>query len=54
MSPFNLAQLRHLYTQMIDGLVHDTAAAAYGLLAPAIVDEEKEHARRDKERSNKC
>ena len=31
-----LAQLRHLYAQMINGLVQDTYGAAHGLLGPAI------------------
>ncbi len=31
-----LAQLRHLYAQMLSGDVRDTAEAARGLLGPAI------------------
>jgi hypothetical protein len=31
-----LAQLRHLYQQMLDGAVHNTAEAARGLLGPAL------------------
>lgn len=31
-----IAQLRHLYSQMISGDVKDTAEAARGLLGPAI------------------
>ena len=33
---FNLGQLRHLYQQMLNGQVKDTAQAARGLLGPAI------------------
>lgn len=49
-----IAQLRHLYKQMIAGEVRDTAQAARGLLGPAIVklehagakEELKDHALR--------
>ena len=34
--PFHLAQLRHLYAQMMAGEVLDTGRAAEGLLGPAI------------------
>jgi hypothetical protein len=34
--PEIIAQLRHLYQQMLDGQVRNTAAAARGLLGPAI------------------
>lgn len=46
MSPFYLAQLRHLYTMMLAGEVTDTAEAARGLLGPAIADEERAQAPR--------
>ncbi len=36
-----LAQLRHLYAQMVNGHVTDTAGAARGLLGPAIARLEK-------------
>lgn len=35
-SAIHLAQLRHLYEQMVNGRVTDTADAARGLLGPAI------------------
>lgn len=34
--PFAIAQLRHLYAQMIGGHVTDCAEAARGILGPAI------------------
>lgn len=33
---YAVAQLRHLYQQMVSDGVHDTRAAARGLLAPSI------------------
>lgn len=36
-----LADLRHLYQQMLDGQVKDTAEAARGLLGPAIEELER-------------
>jgi hypothetical protein len=33
---YHLAQLRHLYAQMVNGHVTDAAGAARGLLGPAI------------------
>lgn len=36
-----IAQLRHLYAQMIEGHVRDTGAAARGLLGPAIAELER-------------
>lgn len=38
---FAIAQLRHLYQQMLDGQVRDTAQAARYLLGPAIEDIER-------------
>ena len=37
----SIAQLRHLYQQMLDGNVKDTEQAALGLLGPVIEDLEK-------------
>jgi len=37
-----IAQLRHLYRQMICHEVHDTAEAARGLLGPAIAELERD------------
>lgn len=34
---YHLASLRHLYQQMLNGEVEDTAEAALNLLGPAIV-----------------
>jgi len=39
---YALRKLRHLYEQMLDGSVKDTAQAARGLLGPAIEDLEAE------------
>jgi hypothetical protein len=38
---FQLAQLRHLYTMMVNGQVTDTKQAAEGLLSPAIATFER-------------
>lgn len=46
---FALGQLRHLYQQMLDGRVRDTAQAAKGLLGPAIEMIEKVRDRGDRE-----
>jgi hypothetical protein len=35
---YGVAQLRHLYVQMLENRVVDTAAAARGLLGPAIAE----------------
>jgi dihydrofolate reductase len=52
MNKFNLAQLRHLYTQMLDGylLQEHLISAAKGLLGPGIAEFEKLY--EDNERLN--
>lgn len=45
MTPFHLAQLRHLYAQMVSGHVKSPRDAAVGLLASAIADEERQQRR---------
>lgn len=47
-APRALAQLRHLYAQMVDGSVRDTAQAARRLLGPAIERLEREAGDRDR------
>lgn len=41
---FHLAQLRHLYSHMVNGRVKNTTEAARGLLGPAIEEFEQHQA----------